>query len=238
MYKNKKILGIITARGGSKGIPRKNIKKLNGIPLIGYTINAALKSKFLTKFIVSTEDSEIASISEKYGATVPFIRPMNLAGDNSKGIDVLIHALKWFKDNQNEEFDYLMVLQPTSPLRSCKDIDECIKKIINSNADSVMSVYEMVDFSLEKLKKIEEDMILPLIKDEGHLSEQRQNLNKVYKRNGSIYLTKTNIIMKEDLFGEISRPYIMPPELSIDINTPIDFKFTEFILKNYDLYEN
>ncbi len=196
-----------------------------------------MESKFLTNFIVSTEDLEISRISKCYGASVPFIRPMNLAKDDSKSIDVLIHALKWFKDNQNDEFDYVMVLQPTSPLRSSKDIDECIKKIINSNADSVISVYELTDFSLEKLKKIEEDMILPLIKDEGPLSKPRQNLNKVYKRNGAIYLTKTNIIMKEDLFGEISRPYIMPPELSIDINTPIDFKFTEFILKNNDLNE-
>lgn len=237
MYKNNKILGVITSRGGSKEIPRKNIKNLNGKPLIWYTIKAATESEFLTKFIVSTEDSEIAHISKYYGASVPFIRPINLSKDNSKGIDVIKHALKWFKNNRNENYDYIMVLQPTSPLRRGKDIDACIKKIINTDADSVMSVYELTDFSLEKLKKIEEDRILPLISDEGPISMQRQDLGKVYKRNGAIYLTKKDIIMKDDLFGEISRPYIMPKELSIDINTSIDFKFVEFILKNNDLNE-
>ena len=149
MYKNKRILGVITARGGSKGIPRKNIKKLNNKPLIWYTINSALRSKFLTKFIVSTEDHEIASISRYYGADVPFIRPTYLAKDNSKSIEVVQHALKWHKHNKNEDYDYLMILQPTSPLRSSKDIDECIKKIINTDSDSVMSVYEIADFSIE-----------------------------------------------------------------------------------------
>jgi CMP-N-acetylneuraminic acid synthetase len=234
MYKNKKILGVITARGGSKGIPRKNIKKIKGKPLIWYTINASLKSKLLTKCIVSTEDPVIARISKYYGATVPFIRPNCFALDESKGIAVVQHALRWFKENESEEFDYLMILQPTSPLRKSKDIDACIKKIIDTDSDSIMSVYEMTDFSLEKLKKIENDMILPLIKDEGPLSEQRQNLDNVYKRNGAIYLTRTNIILSGDLFGEISRPYIMSQELSIDINTLTDLKFAEFLLKDND----
>ncbi|MCK4554420.1 acylneuraminate cytidylyltransferase family protein [Candidatus Parcubacteria bacterium] len=232
MYKDKKILGVITARGGSRGIPRKNIKPLAGKPLIAYTIEAAKKSKHLTRCIVSTDDQEIADISQRYGADIPFIRPAELAQDHSASMGVVQHALKWLKENQGEEYDYLMILQPTSPLRTAKEIDECIKKAIETNADSVMSMVELVDFSLKKLKRIENDLILPLVEDEGATSSQRQDAEKVYKRNCAIYLTRAELIMQGDLFGRISRPYIMPEERSVDINKPIDFELAEFWLKS------
>lgn len=235
MYKDKKILGVITARGGSKGIPRKNIKLLAGKPLIAYTIEATKKSKHLTRCIVSTDDQEIADISRKYGADVPFIRPAELAQDRSSSMGVVQHALKWLKENQGEEYDYLMILQPTSPLRAGKDIDECIKKIVETKADSVMSMAELVDFSLKKLKKIDNDLILPLVEDEGAASSRRQDAEKVYKRNGVVYLTRVELIMQGDLFGRVCRPYIMPGEKSIDINEPIDFKLAEFWLKPHNI---
>ena len=231
MYKNKKVLGVITARGGSKGIPKKNIKKLAGKPLITYTIDATLDSTLLTRCIVSTDDLTIAQIAEENGAEIPFIRPSELAEDDSKGIDVIIHALKWLKD-RGEEYDYVMILQPTSPLRTSQDIDNCIRKIVDFNADSIMSMYELSDFSIEKLKKIKGDIIIPWFKEEDKESQQRQKLEKVYKRNAAIYITRTNLIMEGDLFGEVSRPYIMPEERSIDINRMLDFQLTEFFLKN------
>lgn len=231
MYKDKKILGVITARGGSKGIPRKNIKDLAGKPLIAYTIEAAKASQYLTRCIVSTDDQEIADISLKFGADIPFMRPAEFAQDDSTSIEVVQDVLKILKQHHGEEYDYLMILQPTSPLRTTKDIDACIKKAIDTEADSVMSVLELVDFSLKKLKKIENDQILPLIEDEGAQSARRQDLSKIYKRNCAIYLTKTELIKQGDIFGEISRPYIMSAESSIDINQLADFELAEFFLK-------
>lgn len=233
MLKSKKTLGVITARGGSKGIPGKNIKLLCEKPLIAYTIEAALASRFLTKCIVSTDSKEIAEISKKYGVDVPFLRPTELAQDKSRSMAVVQHALNWLKQNQGEEYDYLMILQPTSPLRTARDIDECIKKIIDTKADSVMSMVELTNFSLEKIKKIKDDVILPFDDNnqEGKQSIPRQFLDKAYRRNSAIYLTKVDLIMKGDLFGKISRPYIMPMERSVDINEPADLELAEFYFK-------
>jgi len=233
MYKEKKTLAIITARGGSKGILGKNIKSLAGKPLIAYTVEVANKSKYLTRTIVSTDYDDIRDVSKKYGADVPFMRPKEIADDKSTSIEVVQHALNWLKDNDNEEYDYLMILQPTSPLRSAEDIDECIKKIVDTDADSVMSMVELTDFSLKKLKKIENDLIQPLLQEsEDGAPTQRQELSKVYKRNCAIYLTKVEYIMEGDLFGKISRPYIMPEERSIDINESIDFETAKFWMDN------
>ncbi len=230
MYKNKKILGVIVARGGSKGIPGKNIKPLAGKPLIAYTVEAAKGSKHLTRCILSTDSVEIANAAKDAGADIPFMRPDELAKDNSKAMDVVQHALNWLKENDNEEYDYLMILQPTSPLRSSEDIDKSIEKIVETNADSVMSMMELTDFSIKKLKKIENDIILPLQDEEGNQSSRRQDLDKIYKRNCAIYLTKTELIKQGDLFGKISRAYIMPENRSVDINVPIDFELAEFFI--------
>ncbi|MEK9183778.1 MAG: cytidylyltransferase, partial [Patescibacteria group bacterium] len=134
---------------------------------------------------------------------------------------------------QGKEYDYLMILQPTSPLRIANDIDECIKKIIETKADSVMSMIELENFALEKIKRIENDVIMPFDDNnqEGKQSTPRQFLDKAYRRNSAIYLTKADLIMQGDLFGKISRPYIMPMERSIDINEPADLELAEFYLK-------
>ncbi|MBI2047952.1 MAG: acylneuraminate cytidylyltransferase family protein [Parcubacteria group bacterium] len=229
MYKNKKILGVITARGGSKGIPRKNIKELCGKPLIAYTIEAAKGSKYLTRCIVSTDDNEIAEISKKYGADVPFMRTKELAEDKSTSMEVVQHALEEL-EKIGEAYDYLMILQPTSPLRTDKDIDESIQLAIDTDADSVMSMKEVDDFSPKKMKKIKNGIIFPYFEEEGEQSSLRQNLEKAYKRNCAIYLTKTKCIQKGDLFGKISRAYIMPEERSADINNLVDFGLAEFFI--------
>lgn len=231
MYKNKKTLGVITARGGSKTIPRKNIKLLAGKPLIAYTIKAAKDSKFLTRCIVSSDDREIISISKKYGADVPFVRPKELAGDKSGSIEVVQHAIKWLKENDGQKYDYIMILQPTSPLRTGRDIDECIKKIVDNNADSVMSMFELVDFSLKKLKRIKNGLIFPLVEEEGKKSSRHQDSEKIYKRNCAIYLTRTDLIKGGDLFGKKSLAYLMPAERSADINKPYEFELAEFWVK-------
>lgn len=231
MYKGKKILGIITARGGSKGIPGKNIKPLCGKPLIAYTIEVAQKSMYLTRCIVSTDDDAIAETSRIYGADIPFMRPFAFAQDTSTSMDVIQHALDWCKTH-GETYDYCMVLQPTSPLRTSEDIDVCIQRVVDTDADSVMSMVELNDFSIKKLKTIDEQGIIhPLESLEGKQSDRRQDMEKIYKRNGAIYLTKISCLEQSDLFGNISRGYVMPYERSVDINTMIDFELAEFFMK-------
>ncbi|GAG81989.1 unnamed protein product [marine sediment metagenome] len=141
MYKNKTIIALIPARGGSKGLPRKNIKELDGKPLIAHTIEVAKQSRIFDRIIVSTDDKEIAEVAKEYGAEVPFIRPAELATDTADAMDVLIHALKWFK-NKGQNFDYVMKLQPTSPLRTEQDIKNSMDLIIQKDGDSILSVSE------------------------------------------------------------------------------------------------
>jgi CMP-N-acetylneuraminic acid synthetase len=231
MYKGKRILGIITARGGSKGIPRKNIMQLSGKPLISYTIEAAQKSQYLTRTIVSTEDPEIAHISKSLGADVPFMRPQALAEDTTTSIAVVQHAITELLQ-KGETFDYVMILQPTSPLRTAEDIDQSIQKIVDTGADSVMSMVQLSDFSIKKLKKIENDEIHPLLEEEGTQSVKPSNAEAVWKRNAAIYLTKTELLMKGDLFGKISRPHIMPREQSVDINDMFDVALAQHFLRH------
>lgn len=228
------VLGIITARGGSKGIPRKNIRFMCEEPLISYTIRAAKKSTLLSRCIVSTEDDEIAAIARQYGADVPFMRPIELAQDKSSSIDVVNHAISAL-ERVGEAYEYVMILQPTSPLRTGKDIDNCIRKAYETGADSIMSLVEISDFALGKLKRLEDDKILPLLKDEGGQSSRRQDTPAVYKRNGAIFLTKTALLKKGDLFGEDSRAYIMPPERSVDINEPFDFDVASCLLAKQNI---
>lgn len=225
------VLGLITARGGSKGIPRKNIADLRGRPLIAYTIESASKSRFLTRTIVSTDDEEIASIARGLGADVPFLRPAELATDEAKSADVAAHALLWIKGNNEQEFDYVMLLQPTSPLRTAEDIDACIQKVADTDADSVLSMVELTDMSLPKLKKIRGDRILPLLEDEGSMPTPRQESEPIYKRNTAIYLTKSHLILEGDVFGRVSRPYIMPMQRSVDINEPSDLDLADFYMQ-------
>lgn len=231
MYKNKKILAVITARGGSKSIPKKNIKNLAGKPLIVYTIEAAKKSRYLTRTIVSTDDAEIARIARRFGADVPFMRPAEYAEDASTSMEVVQHALRWLKENKKETYDYLMILQPTSPFRTAEDIDECIKLAVEKKADSVMSMKELDDFAPKKIKKIKNGRILPYFEDEGKTSSRRQDLEKMYKRNCAVYLTKMACIMQEDFFGKKSLAYLMSEVRSLDINKPVDFEFAQFLAR-------
>ncbi len=230
MYHGNTTLAVITARGGSKGIPKKNIKELGGTPLIAWTIEAVKGAHYLTECIVSTDDTAIADVCRHFGARVPFMRPPALATDSATSISVVQHALTWMKENEGKEFDYLMILQPTSPFRTTDDIDASIKMIVDTGADSVMGMKKLVDFSAAKLKRIDEDgHILPWLEEEGSISKSRNELPPVYKRNCAIYLTKTSLIMTGDMFGGDSRAYVMPEERSIDINTPCDFALAEVI---------
>lgn len=224
-----KVLGVITARGGSKGIPGKNIKEMCGKPLIAWTIEAAQGSKLLTDFLVSTDDSAIAEVSRQFGAPVPFMRPPELATDEATSMAVVQHALKWMEDNEGKTYDALLILQPTSPLRTSEDLDKCIEIMQKTDCDSVMAMYRLSDLTLKKLKYLDGDRVLPVV-DEGPQTTPRQESRPLYKRNGCAYLTKTTLIKQGDLFGKDCRAHVMPEEQTADINTPMDFEIAEYLM--------
>ena len=229
--KQKKILAIITARGGSKGIPRKNIKNLGGKPLIAYTIEVSKQSKYITNLIVSTDDQEIADICKKYGVDVPFLRPKELALDTTKHLPVLQHAVKFMEQKLGMVYDYIVILQPTSPFRVVSDIDECIEKIILTNADSALSMVEVDENHPMKMKKIVDGKILPF-SDKEPEGVRRQDLPLAYKRSGAVYVVKRdNIVEKDVLFGEDLVATVVPIERSIDIDNELDWIKAEYMLK-------
>lgn len=229
-----KVLGVITARGGSKGVPRKNIRLLGDKPLIAWSIEAAKGSNLLTDFIISTDDEEIERVAKEWGAPVPFRRPADLATDEAKSIPVIQHALQWMKEHEGKEYDAVMILQPTSPFRTAKDIDACMQKMEDTGCDSVMGVLKLTDVSIPKLKRLEDDCIFPFTDiTEGKESASRHAAPDVYQRNGAVYLTKTSLIFENDLFGADSRAHIMSEDRSIDINTLLDFAFAEFLAERW-----
>lgn len=224
------ILAIIPARGGSKGLPGKNIKELNGKPLIAYTIEAASESKYIDRVVVSTDDMEIANISMSYGGEVPCLRPKELSNDMSPTIDCVIHMLDYLKTNQEYIPEYVALLQCTSPLRNNRHLDEAIEKLKSTKKDAIVSVCE-AEVNPYWANVFEGDNLEYFI-EEGRKILRRQDLPKVYRENGAIYIIKTDVLIKEKTFEPRSLTgYIMSNESSIDIDTLIDFKFAEIIIK-------
>lgn len=223
-------LGIIPARGGSKGVLNKNIRILAGKPLIAWTIGAALRAKTLHKTIVSTDDMKIADIARKYGAEVPFMRPKELATDSTPTLPVLQHAVKYLEEKEGYRPKIIVILQPTSPLRDESDIDNAVSKLIETNADSVVSVCE-AEHSPYWMKKLKKDKVYPFIKTKKEYGK-RQNLPKVYRLNGAVYVTRRNVLMNEGrVLGKDTRALVMPLEKSVDIDTVLDFKLAELLIK-------
>lgn len=225
MFNKKTVLAIITARGGSKRLPGKNILDLNGKPLIAWTIEAAKKSLYIDKLIVSTDDNKIANISKQYGAEVPFLRPDELSSDTTISIDVVFHAIKFFKE-KNIRFKYILLLQPTSPLRISEDIDNAFK-MIDDNTKAIVSVCETEHSPLwsntlpENLSM--KDFIIPEIKN-----KRSQDLPKYYRLNGAIYIAEVDYLIKHnEFFGINTKAFIMPQERSVDIDNEVDFKLCD-----------
>lgn len=232
-----KILAVIPARGGSKGVPRKNIKLLGGKPLIYYILSAALKSKMLNHVAVSSEDEEILSVAKKYGKKsnklILVKRPKHLAKDSTLAQPVLKHAVDEIEKEKRREFDYIIMLQVTTPFVTSSDIDNAVKKIIKTKADSVVSVYQINDTHPVKIKKIINDRLYQYTPSLRETVFRRQDLPLAYKRNGGIYISRRDVVMKQNLiWGRICRPYIMSPERSVDINNHVDFYLAEVMLKN------
>ena len=230
MYKGETILGLIPARGGSKGLPRKNIKLLLGKPLIAWTIEQALASKYLDKVVVSTDDEEIAKISKKYGAEVPFIRPKELATDKTKGIDVVLHTIRWMEEN-GKSYDFLMLLQSTSPLRTFEDMDKAIELLFLKKAKAIVSVCEVEHHPYWSNTLPEDGCMKNFIRKEI-MNKNRQELPIFYRLNGAIYLAYCDYIKNQkSFFGEKTFAYVIPKGRSIDIDNEVDFKLAKILMK-------
>ncbi len=232
MIEKKRTLALVTARGGSKGVPHKNTKFLGGKPLIAWTIEAAKKSSRLDRVIVSTDDKQIVEVSKEYGAEVPFIRPKELAQDDSPHIDVVIHAIGWVAKNEKWIPDFIMLLQPTSPFRSSEDIDAAINIGIEKDADTVISVSEVSEHPYFIRRITEMGNLVDFIdKPKGYLP--RQILPKAYMENGAIYFAKTEVLRAQrKWYTSKTFPLIMPRERSLDINEKGDFLYGDFYLKS------
>lgn len=225
-----RVLGVIPARGGSKGVPRKNIAPILGKPLIAYTIEAAIASKRLTDVIVSTDDDEIARVARDCGAQVPFKRPAELATDRAQAIPTIQHAVREMEAARGYRYDAVVMLQPTTPLRTAKDIDECVEKLFRTDADSVISVVEVGGYHPVRMKRIVNDELVDYAEEEIE-NRPRQELAPVYLRAGSVYATKRDVLMEQNSFkGRISRPYIVPSERHANIDSLIDLKIAEWKL--------
>ena len=233
MYNGKKILGIIPARGGSKGIPLKNIKEINKKPLISWTIDSAQKSKYLDRYFVSTDSEEIAYIAEKNGAEIPFLRPKELAADDSPSYEAILHAIHKFKEN-DEFFDYVALLEPTSPLRKADDIDNAISKLVdNIDADSLVTLGEVHMEHPMIVKKINGEYVSPYI-DNIKKIYQRQQADSAYFPYGVIYICKTSVFEKEKSFYlKKTIPYYLERWQNYEVDDIIDFNIVEQLINKH-----
>lgn len=211
-------------------MPGKNIRKLKDKPLIAYSVEQAKSSEYIDRVIVSTDDLKIADIARQYGAEVPFIRPANLAADNSSTIDVLLHVIDWLGESANYLFDILVLLHVTTPLRTVEDIDNCIELLVRENADNVFSVAAAYRNPYFNMVEVTKDGSVSLVK-KGDFTT-RQSAPKVYDMNASIYVWWKDILKaQKSVFLEKSRVYVMPRERSVDIDDLMDFKIAEMLLK-------
>lgn len=227
-----KILAIIPARGGSKGVPGKNIKLLNGKPLLAYTSEIALQSNYLTEVMVSTEDAQIKEVAKSLGIKVPFIRPMELAQDHTPTIDVIIHALSWF-ENKNIFFDAVCLLQVTSPFRTLDFLDKAIEKFILTDCDSLVSVQKVPhEYNPHWTFEVNADGNLKIATGETEIIPRRQDLPTTFHRDGSIYITKTEVLLKEySLYGKNIAYIESESEFYVNIDTIQDWEKAEEIIK-------
>jgi len=230
VYMNKSFLAIIPARSGSKGITDKNIKEINKKPLIAYTIDACVKSKIFDNIIVSTDSKKYAQIAESCGASVPFLRLKELSTDIASSNDVIFYVLNEMKKAGNL-YDYIVLLQPTSPLRNENHILESVNKLLSYDANSIVSICE-VDHSSNINIVLDSNMRLDFLFDDSK-KIRRQDMKKEYRINGAIYICKTDYFLKyKSFYREKSYPYIMDKISSIDIDDIYQFEFAKFIINN------
>jgi CMP-N,N'-diacetyllegionaminic acid synthase len=231
MYNNKTFLAIIPARGGSKRLPRKNALNLNGKPLVAWTIEAGVKSQYIDEVMVSTDDNEIIAISKKFGANTPFKRPKELADDFATRSEVIKNTIEFYKNILKKEFDYLVLLQPTSPLRGFQYIDKAIEYMFNKKGDATVSVCK-VEHPIHWSGALPDNKDMSKFLSNIAVQSRSQDLGVAYRLNGAIYicnaqkfLTEGCMFLKENIFA-----FEMPQNVSVDIDTKDDFDYAEFLM--------
>jgi CMP-N,N'-diacetyllegionaminic acid synthase len=226
MIQGSSILAVIPARGGSKGVPHKNLREIAGKPLIAWAIEAGRQSQYIDRLILSSEDPEIIRIAQSWGCEAPFVRPAELARDETPGIEPVLHAVSALP----ERYDYIMLLQPTSPLRLAEDIDSCVETCLRHHAVACITVNEVDQHPLWMCRLDDSRHLVPLI-DQKSLPDRRQDLPKVYILNGAVYVARTAWLQQHRTFLTAETvAHIMPRERSVDVDTELDLKICQLLL--------
>jgi CMP-N,N'-diacetyllegionaminic acid synthase len=224
-----RVVGVIPARGGSKGLPGKNLKRLGALSLIGHAIASAREAQQLTRFVVSTDSAAIAEEAGRHGAEPPFLRPAELASDHAGMIPVLQHAVRWLESATGERPDLVVTLQPTSPFRTGVEIDRTIARVIETGADSAQTLVE-ASYHPFFMKTLDGDRTIALFAD-GKKYVRRQDAPAVYQPSGAVYVTRYQVLMDEaQVLGHDNRGIVMPFEASVNIDTEWDFLLAELLL--------
>lgn len=223
------VFGVIPARGGSKGLPGKNLKTLGRLPLIGHAVASAREARRLTRFIVSTDSAAIADEARRHGAEVPFMRPADLASDQAGMVPVLQHAVRWLEAGGGPRPDLVVTLQPTSPFRVGADIDATIAKVVETGAESAQTIVE-ASYHPFFMKTLDGDRTVALFPD-GHTYVRRQDAPPVYQPSGAVYVTRYDVLMRDGrVLGKDNRGIVMGFEASVNVDTEWDFLLAELIL--------
>lgn len=228
------VLFLIVARGGSKGLPKKNIAEICGVPLLGYKAIAAKKSKYCSKIIISTDSIEIAEVAKKYGVEVPFVRPKYLAEDKVSTADVIVHAIEWIEKNDLAKYEAIFLLEPSSPFLTADDVNKAIELFVEKKALGVLGVKE-VDVNSRFVAEIDDDLNMKnhYIKIRKLKSLRRQDLKKEYTMNGVLYIADWNYMKKHKTFhSEKTYAYIIPKERSVEIDDVNDLYYARFLVEN------
>ncbi|MCS3638172.1 cytidylyltransferase domain-containing protein [Salinibacter ruber] len=221
------VLGVILARGGSKGLPRKNVRDLAGKPLIAWTIEAGHESEYLDRLILSSDDEEIMSVAEEYGCEVPFQRPTELAQDDTPSMDALLHALE-----QVESHDYVVLLQPTTPLRTAEDIDTTIARCHRNGGIPCVTVTE-TDKPPQWMHTLRDDHKLEPVLERDEAVNRRQDAPETYVLNGAVFVARSGWLRRRETFhGDETVAHVMPSERSVDVDTKLDLEWCEFLTKH------
>lgn len=235
MYQGRTFLAIIPARSGSKGLPDKNIKELCGKPLLAWSIEAARKSKYLDEIVVSTDSQRYAEIAKYYGANVPFLRPSEFAADESSRKEVIMHCLEYYRDN-NMTFDYIVLLEPTSPLRTAEDVDSAIEQLIaNVNAEAIVGVSKLESFHPAFLIKLNNHFLEFTANNQPSTVLRRQELEEYYFYEGSLYISEVDKYIAKEFYHDKTLGYVVPRWKALEIDEIEDFIMVEalMIFKDY-----
>lgn len=224
------VLAVIPARGGSKSIPGKNLAMLDGRPLIAHTIEVARLLPEIDRVVVSTDSPEIAAAARRYGAETPFLRPAELARDDTPGIDPVIHAVQWLEEHEGYHADWVLCLQPTSPLRSAEDVREALRVAAAREADAVVSVVPARHHPYWTRRVEADGRLVPFLPDAPQVA-RRQDLPPAYALNGAIYLVRSDVLLqRRTWYTDRTYAVVMPPERSVDIDTPFDLDLAAALL--------